>query len=93
MAIDKKLDNKKIPIFLWQRINDLMFSFPDQINNDCRKEYLKELVGIVAEMEKFVKDCRDSWDCDNDAHKYGTTCRSCEAKKILSLIRQENENE
>lgn len=94
MSINKKLDGKvKVPTSLSKKIEDLMFIFPDQINSDCRREHLKELIGIVSEMEEFIKDCRDFWDCDEDAHKYGTLCRSCEAKKILSLIRQENENE
>lgn len=36
-------------------------------------------------MWEFIKDVAVNWDCDNDAHKYGTPCRSCEAEKILSI--------
>lgn len=40
----------------------------------------------LAEVERlkgFVRDCRDNWDCDSDAHKYGTKCRACEAGKLI----------
>lgn len=37
----------------------------------------------IKELESFVKDIRDGFDCDLDAHKYGTLCRCCEAEKIL----------
>ena len=33
--------------------------------------------------ESFIKDCRDNFDCDEDAHKYGTMCRSCAAAKLI----------
>lgn len=50
-------------------------------------------------LKNFAKDCRDGFDCDSDAHKYHTTCRSCEAKRILenisenSIIYQESDKE
>lgn len=31
----------------------------------------------------FARSIRDNWDCDADAHKYGTPCRCCEAEKLL----------
>lgn len=34
------------------------------------------------ELLEFVKECYRSWDCDEDAHKYNTLCRSCEAEKL-----------
>lgn len=34
-------------------------------------------------MESFVKSCRDDFDCDADAHRYGTMCRSCAARDAL----------
>lgn len=37
-----------------------------------------------AAVRGFVRDCRDNWDCDKDAHKYNTPCRSCEARAILA---------
>lgn len=37
----------------------------------------------VAELESFAEECRDNWDCDSDAHRYGTGCRACMAEKVL----------
>ncbi len=37
----------------------------------------------AEKVEAFARDCRDNWDCDEDAHRYGTTCRACEAKRVL----------
>ena len=37
----------------------------------------------TKELEAFVINCRDDFDCDEDAHKYGTTCRACSAKKLI----------
>lgn len=34
-------------------------------------------------MRAFVRDVADNWDCDADAHKYRTTCRSCAARALL----------
>jgi hypothetical protein len=47
----------------------------------------KEVIAIyerVKKLEDFARDIRDNYDCDEDAHKYGTTCRSCKAKEMLS---------
>lgn len=38
----------------------------------------------IAALEAFARDVGNNYDCDSDAHKYGTRCRSCEAKKILA---------
>ena len=35
-------------------------------------------------LRSFVQDCKVNWDCDSDAHKYGTRCRACEAEKLLT---------
>lgn len=34
--------------------------------------------------EDFVRNCRDNFDCDDDAHRYSTTCRACDAGKVLA---------
>lgn len=39
----------------------------------------------IESLQEFVRDCRDNWDCDEDAHRYNTPCRSCEAKKLLGM--------
>lgn len=32
---------------------------------------------------ELIRDLRDNWDCDEDAHKYGTGCRACSATELL----------
>lgn len=39
----------------------------------------------VSELETVA----NGFDCDNDAHRYGSYCRKCEAKKALSTIKGE----
>jgi hypothetical protein len=31
----------------------------------------------------FIRDVATNYDHDEDAHKYGTRCRKCEAAKLL----------
>lgn len=33
--------------------------------------------------EDFARECRDNFDCDPDAHRYGTMCRACDAADVL----------
>jgi hypothetical protein len=56
----------------------------DTGNWGAAKVHIAELYTKLEELEDFVRDCRDNWDCDEDAHKYNTICRCCEAKKLLS---------
>ena len=44
----------------------------------------KKLLSRIKELEAFVVDVRDNYDCDADAHRYGTTCRACAAEKLMS---------
>lgn len=44
----------------------------------------KEQAAKIAMLHEFARECANNWDCDSDAHKYGTLCRACEAKKALS---------
>jgi hypothetical protein len=40
----------------------------------------------IKELERFVKDCRDNFDHEDDAHKYGyadSQCRCCMAEKLI----------
>ena len=48
-----------------------------------RKAKVRELSAAVRRMGQFIKTVRDDFDCDRDAHRYGTLCRACEAKKII----------
>ena len=45
------------------------------------------------ELEDFVRDCRDNWDCDADAHRHGhsSQCRKCEAENLLKKHPPEGE--
>eukprot|EP00919_Chromeraceae_sp_WS-2016_P034279 GHVR01081214.1.p1 GENE.GHVR01081214.1~~GHVR01081214.1.p1 ORF type:complete len:119 (-),score=17.53 GHVR01081214.1:648-1004(-) len=47
-----------------------------------RDEDIKQLV-------EYVKDSRDSYDCDEDAHTHNLSCRACEAEKLLKEINHE----
>lgn len=44
---------------------------------------LRELLKLARET---LRDFATNWDCDSDAHKYGTTCRVCDARETLSKI-------
>ncbi len=37
-----------------------------------------------AELVGALKDIRDNYDCDEDAHKYGSRCRSCVARAAIA---------
>jgi hypothetical protein len=37
----------------------------------------------IDELEAFVKNIASNYDCDEDAHKYNTPCRCCDAKALL----------
>lgn len=36
----------------------------------------------IHDLMEFARDVADNWDCDSDAHKYGTPCRACQAKGL-----------
>lgn len=42
-------------------------------------------------LRKFVRDCRDNWDCDADAHRYGTPCRGCNAAILLKELKMDDQ--
>lgn len=35
-------------------------------------------------LRSFVEDVATQFDCDLDAHKYGTQCRQCDAQELLA---------
>lgn len=45
---------------------------------------IAEAADRLEEMAEFARDVRDNYDCDSDAHKYGTPCRCCSAARVLS---------
>lgn len=51
----------------------------------------KMIAGLKWAMSEF-HSIHSDWDCDSDAHKYGTPCRCCEAEaaeKRLAAILEE----
>lgn len=45
------------------------------------------LAARLRAYEAVLEDHATNWDCDEDAHKYGTACRACEAARVLQLSR------
>ncbi len=45
---------------------------------------LRRLHEVNAELVGVLQDIRDNYDCDEDAHKYGSRCRSCVARAAIA---------
>jgi hypothetical protein len=43
-----------------------------------------------ARLREALKEIRDNFDCDNDAHRYGSTCRCCLAEKTLDATPEQS---
>jgi hypothetical protein len=41
---------------------------------------------LLREARETMRDFAENWDCDEDAHKYRTTCRVCAAKEAKGRI-------
>ena len=39
---------------------------------------------LADRLAEALRDIRDNYDCDSDAHKYGTGCQCCIARAALS---------
>jgi len=52
--------------------------------NDQAAAELRRLHAVNEGLMSFVESLVSGWDCDTDAHKYGTQCRKCEAAKLLA---------
>jgi hypothetical protein len=37
----------------------------------------------ITKLEQFLVGLSANYDCDQDAHKYGTPCRSCSAEDLM----------
>jgi len=63
----------------------------DEIERRCYDAEcsLKEALDKMGALEEFVRDCRDNWDCDEDAHTHNTLCRVCEAEKLVGKSESE----
>jgi hypothetical protein len=58
----------------------------DECNKTLIKDYINTLINENKVMKEFIRDIYKNWDCDQDAHKYNTPCRACEAEKILKWL-------
>ena len=47
----------------------------------------KRLRKALESLEGFARDISSNYDHDNDAHKYGTSCRTCSAEVALKVAR------
>jgi len=59
----------------------------DDVDAECRNLLMEEndaLRARITELEDFVRDTAENYDCDKDAHTHGTRCRTCEATKLLN---------
>ncbi len=46
----------------------------------------------VLDLAVFASTCRDDFDCDPDAHRYGTFCRACEAERLIGSATPRDES-
>lgn len=46
-------------------------------------EYVAHLRARVAKLEAELRNVRDNYDCDQDAHRHDTPCRACAARAAL----------
>jgi hypothetical protein len=50
----------------------------EQLRKDARA-----LCEEVDLLRQFARSIRDNWDCDEDAHRYNTPCRCCDAEALV----------
>ncbi len=55
----------------------------DQCDRERALEDLRAARARIAELEAFARAIFYYYDCDEDAHRYGTTCRKCAAREVL----------
>lgn len=80
-------DDKKGDVYFCSDIAHLRKGFKHGVKYQSEKMYSEEEVNSLI---NFIKDCGESWDCDEDSHRYNTTCRSCEATKILEQFKNKH---
>lgn len=54
-----------------------------KMNGGVSASLVLEMIDYIRRLEAFADDCQRNWDCDSDAHKYGTTCRACAASEAM----------
>lgn len=50
----------------------------------CSGGVIDELLAAASYLLAFAKDVASNYDHDENAHKYGTSCRVCEAEKVIA---------
>jgi hypothetical protein len=55
------------------------------VMNERLSDSLNQQQARIADLENFIRDIRDNWDCDEDAHQHGTRCRCCEAERLMAM--------
>ena len=77
----------------WKGKNDLRdVKLKININNTINIKSIKESWNReeVKPLLTFLRELKDNWDCDSDAHRYDTPCRRCEAEEILKNWDEKN---
>lgn len=52
------------------------------------REDIPKLLDALEKAMRELVDVRDSWDCDEDGHKYNTGCRKCDADNLLKELQE-----
>ncbi len=65
------------------RLADILESWKGVGSNEAAAE-LRRLHEVNAELVEALQDIRDNYDCDENAHKYGSRCRSCVARAVIA---------
>lgn len=52
----------------------------------------EKLWNVVRQAAEFAKNIEMNYDCDRDAHRYGTHCRCCDAAEFRKVIEALKEN-
>lgn len=61
-----------------------------QCDDGVANSAILEAADRMDSFRKFIEHIRDNYDCDGYAHKYGTSCRSCEAAYLIPVEREED---
>lgn len=62
----------------------LKMALVDEPHEDPRRTaYVVGLEKKIEALKELARDIRDNWDHDDDAHRYGTSCRVCMATEVL----------
>lgn len=70
----------------WKARAEFSYRQRDELNRLCEfnEKTMSALQADNAKLVAALKEIRDDFDCDNDAHRYGATCRCCLAEKTLA---------